>query len=103
MQILILLMLHWQKIFSLCGCYIYGNDGLNTKKIRVYILIEVYATPCRHQVRRLFPVFITALSAVYTAVAFCITATVYIQLYRQGKGVSVDEAEGGGGMHIMLV
>ena len=65
MQILILLKLHWQKIFSLCGCYIYRNDGLNTKKIRVYILIEVYATPCRHQVRRLFPVFITALSAVY--------------------------------------
>ena len=67
---------------------------LYPKKIYPYRSI---GTSRRHQLRQLFPVCITALSAVlyilYTAVAVCQynCHKPTVQLYRQGKDVSINE------------
>ena len=68
--------------------------GCKLKNIYPYRSI---GTPCRHQLRRLFP----ALSAVHctlynTAVAVCLynCQEPTVQLYRQGKLVSIDDDRG---------
>ena len=69
------------------------------KRILEYTYRSIGTPPCRHKLSRLFLVCITALSAVlYTAVAVCLSSCQEptVQLYRQEKGVSIDDDGGGG-------
>ena len=70
----------------------------HTTKEDISLQKRGHTSPRRHQLRRLFPVCITALSAVY-----CSTVAVFlyncpeptVQLYRQGKVPAIDDDMGG--------